>query len=233
MSQSSPLELSLQALRDQPGQLIEIILRQAGVIQEQQQKIEELEKKINDLNDRNNGLSTRVEQLEKVAARQAAPFRRAEKHRSNAPQKPGRPPGHPGAHRSIPDHVDQEIVVPLENCPECGQALGDRRAVVQYIEELPVVRPQVIKLIAHEADCPHCQKAVRSTHPLQVSLAQGAAGVQLGPVALGVATELNKKHGLTLRRTCAVLRQLFQLKLSPGRVGSSIEAIGRKVGAGL
>ena len=30
-------------------------------------------------------------------------------------------------------------------------------------------------------------------------LAQGAAGVQLGPMALGVAAELNKKHGLTLR----------------------------------
>jgi hypothetical protein len=229
MSPSSPLEQSLAALRDQPDRLIEIILRQAGVIQEQQQKIEELEKKINDLNDRNSGLSGRVEQLEKVAARQAAPFRRAEKHRSRAPQKPGRPAGHPGVHRSIPDHIDQEIVVPLEHCPECGQALGEPRAVVQYIEELPVVRPYVIKLITQEADCAHCQKAVRSSHPLQVSLAQGAAGVQLGPVALGVAAELNKKHGLTLRRTCAVLRQLFQLKLSPGGLAQALRRLAAKL----
>src|SRR5262245_10097386 len=161
MSDSSPLKPTLESLRDQPDQLIEIILRQAGMIEELQQKIQQLEEKIRELNDRNNGLSGKVEALEKAAARQAAPFRIADKHRSSNRQKPGRPKGHPGVHRSIPDHVDQEIFVGLENCPQCGGRLSQRRAVVQYIEELPIVRPQVIKLITQEADCPHCQKAVR------------------------------------------------------------------------
>jgi transposase len=125
--------------------------------------------------------------------------------------------------------VDQEIVVPLETCPECGRTLRDQRVVVQYIEELPIVRPHVIKLVTHEADCPCCQKAVRSRHPLQVSLAEGAAAVQLGPVALGVAAELNKKHGLTLRRTCAVLKQLFDLKLSPGGLAHALRRLAGKL----
>lgn len=229
MSDQSPLRAALESLRGQPEQLIEIILRQAAAIEALQKEIEELKNQIRDLNDRNNGLSSKVEALEKSAARQAAPFRVADKHRRSAPQKPGRPKGHPGVHRSIPEHVDEEIVVPLQQCPECGRALSNPRPVVQYIEELPLVRPHVIRLITQEAHCLHCQKAVRSSHPLQVSLAEGAAGVQLGPVALGVAAELNKKHGLTLRRTCAVLRQLFELRLSPGGLAQALRRLARKL----
>lgn len=229
MSDHNAQRQALEQLRQNPDQLIEIILRQAAAIQELQKQVEDLKKQIDDLNDRNNGLSSKVETLEKVAARQAAPFRLAEKDRSSAPKKPGRPKGHPGVHRAIPDHVDQEIVVALPQCPDCGQVLSGQRPLVQYIEELPVVRPHVIKLITHEADCPHCQKAVRSVHPLQVSLAQGAAAVQLGPVALGVAAELNKKHGLTMRRTCAVLRQLFGLKLSPGGLAQALRRLAAKL----
>src|SRR6185369_928528 len=101
MSDPSPLRQTLEGLRQQPDHLIEIILREAAAIQEMQQQIEDLQKQIRDLNDRNNGLSSKVEALEKSAARQAAPFRIADKHRSANPKKPGRPKGHPGVHRSI------------------------------------------------------------------------------------------------------------------------------------
>lgn len=229
MSDLSQLRQSLEAFRGEPDRLIEIILRQAGVIEEQRQKIQELEGQIKDLNDRNNGLNARLEQLEKAAARQAAPFRIPEKKRKLDPKKPGRPKDHPGSCRPIPKTVDREIVVSLHQCPQCGQAVQEARAITQYIEEIPEVRPQVIKLVTHEAHCPHCQKDVRSTHPLQVSLAEGAAGVQLGPNALGTAIELNKKHGLTMRRTCAVLSQLFHLKLSPGGLSQAMARLAGKL----
>jgi transposase len=224
------LRAALEPLRERPDELIEIILRQAIALEQLQEQVKQLQDQIRELNDRNNGLTSKIEALEKSAARQAAPFRIPEKHRSLDPKQPGRPKGHPGTHRSIPDHIDQQISVPLEQCPECGTTLHNQRTVVQYLEELPVMRPEVIQLITQEADCPHCRKAVRSVHPLQVSLAQGAAGVQLGPMALGVAAELNKKHGLTLRKTCAVLRQLFQLKLSPGGLSQALARLAGKLG---
>lgn len=230
MTQSSPTQAALQSLRDQPDKLIEIILKQAATIEEMKKQIADLQNQIRDLNDRNNGLSGKVEALEKAAARQAAPFRIQDKHRSADPKKPGRPKGHPGIHRSIPQLVDERIVVPLEQCPECGRALKNQRAVVQYIEELPVMRPRVIQLITHQAHCPQCQQTVRSSHPLQVSLAEGAAGVQLGPAALGVAAELNKKHGLTMRKTCAILKQLFQLKLSAGGLSQALGRLAERLG---
>jgi hypothetical protein len=227
MSQASPLRPALESLRDRPDELIEIILRQAEKIEQLHQEVEQLKKQLDDLKGRNQGLSQKVEELTRAAARQAAPFRLRQQQRQLNPKKPGRKQGHPGSHRPIPGHVDQEIFVPLVACPDCGQVVGTRRRVVQYIEELPVVRPQVIKLVTEEAECPCCQKAVRSTHPCQVSLAAGAAGVQLGPRVLGWAATLNKQHGLTIRKTCAVLQDLWGLKLSPGGL---TQALGRMAG---
>lgn len=229
LSDPSTLRQVLEELRGQPDQLVEIILRQAGVIEELRQDIEKLKEQIKDLNDRNDGLGAKVEQLARAAARQAAPFRIDDKHRMAERKKPGRAPGHLGCARAIPDHVDEEIFVPLRDCPCCGGAVGPRRRVVQYIEELPVVRPHVTKLVTEEAACPHCQQAVRSTHPLQVSLAEGAAGVQLGPRALGLAAQLNKQHGLTMRKTCAVLREAFQLRLSPGGLSQALARMAAKL----
>lgn len=227
---------SLQSLKQEPDKLIEIILQQTAAIEELRKEVQELKKQneelkqqVRDLNDRNDGLSGKVEELEKSAARQAAPFRIADKKRQTEHKKPGRPKGHPGSHRSIPKHVDQTIEVPLNCCPNCQQAMKQRRAVVQYIEELPPIRPLVIKLITYEGVCSQCQERVRSTHPVQVSLAEGAAGVQLGPNALGLAAELNKKHGLTMGRTCAVLRQIFGLGLSPGGLSQALERLARKL----
>jgi len=59
---------------------------------------------------------------------------------------------------------------------------------------------------------------VHSTHPLQTSRAQGAAGVQLGPRARALAILLNKHLGLPLRRTCQVLEKLCGLRVTPGGV---------------
>lgn len=229
MSQSSSLRAALQSLRDKPDELIEIILRQAEAIEKLTQKVAQLEQQIKDLNDRNDGLGAKVQELQTKAARQAAPFRIEDQKRASHPKKPGRPAGHPGSYRPIPNHVDEEIQVPLTACPNCSGKLGARRKIVQYIEELPMVRPRVIQLTTEEAECAGCQKVVRSTHPLQRSLAEGAAGVQLGPRALGVAAQLNKQHGLTVRKTCAVLRELFELRLSPGGLTQALARVAKKL----
>src|SRR3990172_12665086 len=67
-------------------------------------------------------LTARIEELERAAARQAAPFRREERSKVPAGEqkRPGRKPGHPGFYRQQPRQVDQEIDVPLPACPQCG-----------------------------------------------------------------------------------------------------------------
>ena len=121
MSESATLRASLESLRDQPDRLIEIILRQAGVIEELRVEIQNLKDQIKDLQDRNDGLSSKVAALEQKTARQAAPFLIPEQQRQLQPQKPGRKAGHAGSYRPVPPVVDEQIEVPLTACPNCGQ----------------------------------------------------------------------------------------------------------------
>ena len=98
-----------------------------------------------------------------------------------------------------------------------------------HVEELPPVRPEVTELITEEGWCEHCQQTLRSTHPLQVSSAVGAAGVHLGPRALALALDLNKAKGLSLRKTQAVLSDHFGLRLSPGGLARAAQRVDRKL----
>jgi hypothetical protein len=62
-----------------------------------------------------------------------------------------------------------------------------------------------------------------------MSLAVGAAGVHLGPRALALAADLNKAKGLSMRKTCAVLRDGFGLQLSPGGLSQALDRLAAKV----
>ena len=174
-------------------------------------------------------LEQRLEQLEKEAHRQAAPFRRAQAERNPHPGRPGRKAGHPASFRPKPEHVDEQIHVPLAGCPHCGGAVCEKRSLTQYIEEIPVVRPRVTELTTEAGWCAHCQKEVYSTHPLQTGRAGGAAAAQLGPRALALACDLNKAKGLSLRQSTAILSEQFGLKITPGGLAQLVQRVGRKL----
>jgi transposase len=223
MSDQTKLRQALEGVREH-GQLIDIILQQATQIEQLQQQTKILQEQVGALRQDNAKLQQRVDQLESAAARPAAPFRIADKDRLSEPKQPGRKKNHPGSSRPVPPQVDQQITVPLEQCPRCHGPLIGVRPLVQYIEEIPPVRPRVIQLTTYCGHCAQCDQQVRSSHPLQVSLAGGAAAIQLGPNALAVACELNKRHGLPLRKTCAVLKSLFGFSVTPGGL---VQAMGR------
>ena len=220
---------SLEALRDQPDALIAIIVQQVAAIAQLRAEVAALAARRRDLDDQNRGLRERVETAERTAARQAAPFRRDPLKRTVTPKCPGRRAGHRGTHRAIPAQVDAEIVVPLVTCPHCAQPVTDVRPCVQYIEELPPVRPHVTRLITHRGHCPHCATVVHSTHSLQVSTARGAAGVHLGPRALALAADLRSRAGLTMRTVCRVLRALCGLTVTPGGLAQALARIARRL----
>jgi len=102
--------------------------------------------------------------------------------------------------------------------------VSEGHPVEQFIEEIPPVRPRVIRLVTWEGHCPNCGE-VHSTHPLQTSRARHAAKVQLSPRALAIGTALNKHFGLSMRRTCQVLGKLFGLTLSPGGLSQATDRV--------
>ena len=178
----------------------------------------------------NRQLEERLDQAERAAARQAAPFRRRDSKKvpDGSKKRPGRPPGHPGAHRAIPARVDHHVEVPLTGCPSCGGPVTAVEPIEQFIEEIPPVRPQVTHLVTYRGCCAACGE-VHSSHPLQMSTATGAAKAQLGPRAQALAASLNKQFGLTMRKTCRVLEQLTGLTLSPGGLALAVQRIADRV----
>jgi len=226
-----PLRAGLEALRDQPDALIAIVEQQARVIEQLRAQITMLEARLRDVDDQQRGLQARLEQAERTAARQAAPFRRDPLTRSTMPRRPGRRAGHPGAWRAIPATVDATLTVPLTACPACGGPVTHVRPCVQYIEELPPIQPQVTRLITHDGRCARCARRVQSTHPLHVSRARGAASVHLGPRALAVAADLHTRVGLTMRRTCEVVQMLGGLHVTPGGLAQALTRLAGKLTA--
>src|SRR5579872_438651 len=192
--------------------LVDLALRQAARIAELEARLAEMER--------------RFAELERRVHRGAAPFARPEDKRSPSPKRPGRKGGHEGSFRVRPpdEAIDRRIEVPLTHCPHCSDRLAAEtdEAVEQTIIDIPPVRPETIRLITHCNLCCGCGRRVASRHPLQVSAARGAAGTHLGARALALAAALNKDFGLTMRKTCAVLRDLLGLTLSPGGLAQAL-----------
>lgn len=221
MLNEPPSKTLLNGLRNDPDRLIEIIVQQARLIEQLREEIRRLKKE-------NDDLKRRLEEVERTAHRQAAPFRVDEKKRKKRRKRPGRAKGHPGAYRARPEHVDEEIDVPLTACPHCGDTLTGVTAVEQFIEDIPPIRPRVTHLRTYCGECARCGE-VRSTHPLQVSTATGAAGTHLGPNALGLALELTQQHGVPRRKTCDILARSFGLSITPGGLVQAAHRMAKKV----
>jgi len=209
----------------------------AKIIEQLRKELREVRRDNNQLRSENKWLMEKVEQLEnenrrlceqlelaqQQATRQAAPFRREElkKIPPHDHKPPGQKPGHPGCCRKEPDHIDQTIELPLERCPKCNGPVKDIERIEQIIEEIPPVRPYVVRLITYRGRC-ECCGDIATRHPLQTSVGTGAARVQLGPRALALAACLNKVHGLTMRKKCKVLKDLCGLGITAGGLSQAL-----------
>ena len=223
--------------REDPDRLLQAALSQAERLAELAPEVEALRVQIASLYQQLEVKTKRIAELQaaleaaqRAAHRQAAPFRLEPQKRAVTPKRPGRKRGHPGAFRRKPDHIDEDIEVQLCSCPHCGGTqFKDQHTLEQLIEDIPPVRPHVTRLTTYQGTCVQCGQSLRSTHPLQMSLAIGAAGVQLGPRALALAADLNKAKGLSMRKACAVLRDCFGLQLSSGGLSQALDRLAAKV----
>ena len=177
-----------------------------------------------------NALAASLETLRKESGRQAGRFRRRESAKIAASERksPGQKPGHRGTNRPIPSHIDREIDVPLTECPQCRGAVQEVRERVQYVEEIPVVRPAVYRITTRTGTCPCCGP-VASTHPLQTGSGHSASAVHLGPRAIALAATLNKQHGMSMRKTCRVLLDACGLVLSPGGLSQALDRLADRI----
>ena len=193
---------------------------------------ERLERELERVQEENEQLRKDLELAQRAARRQAAPFSRGQL--KSHPKSPGRKPGVAyGQHyrRPIPEHVDQEIQVPVPGqCPDCGGPLTVERVEMQYQEEI-LRRTWVRRFHIPICRCTQCAKRVQGRHPLQTSDALGAAAVQIGPEAVTLGVLMNKAHGLPHADAAAILQHGFGLTMSRGGVCRAIQRVARKAEA--
>jgi transposase len=76
--------------------------------------------------------------------------------------------------------------------------------------------------------CKKCQKRWQGRDPRQTSDALGAAAVQLGPDALALAVQMNKRLGMPHADVAAVLKDGFQLQVNRSTICRAVDRVARR-----
>jgi len=177
----------------------------------------------------NERLRGEIEALRRAAKRQAAPFSKGDPkpHPKRAGRRPGATYGARG-HRRPPERVDRVVPVQLPGCcPGCGGALLVERVATQHVTDLPEPAPLTTRFEVQIGRCVACGRRVQPRHPQQISDALGAAGAQLGPRAVALASWLSKGLGLSAGKIAGLLGQLG-LHLTAGGVVQAVARASRR-----
>jgi transposase len=176
-------------------------------------------------------LTQLLDQANRKAKRQAAPFSKGESKK--APKPPGRKPGSgygKPAFRAVPPpgKIDEvhEAALPAR-CPWCGGAVDQTHVACQYQVEIPR-RPTYRRFNVHVGQCARCGHRVQGRHALQTSDALGAAASQLGPDLQATIVQLNKEAGLSHGKIQRLLHSLFGIELSRGGSVQVMQRVARR-----
>lgn len=159
-------------------------------------------------------LRRQVEEVTRAGKRQAAPFSKGSPKEN--PKRPGRKAGHPSSHRDPPALIDriEDVPLPFHICPDCGGPIEEIEVQPQYQTDIPPIRPTTTRFDIHIGRCVECGHRVQGRHPEQTSDAVGAAAVQVGPQALGMACEMKHRLGLSYGKLATYFSSVMHLPLS-------------------
>ena len=204
--------------------------------------IDQRDRRIDKLEQENERLRRELEKLQQAAKRQAAPFSKGPPKRN--PKRRGRKAGKrygKRASRPVPKRIDRIVEVPAPlYCPDCQKPTMLDHLEIQWQTDIPPIEPVTTEFRIDVARCLECGRTVRNRHPEQISDATGAAGVQLGPRLIALATTLNKECGVSYERIARLLRAMFGLYVNRSSLNRAVmrlagivqplsEKIGRRV----
>jgi len=199
------------------------------IIRQQEATIARLEAEVAELEAQVARLKSQLEEAQRAGKRQATPFSKEEPKAH--PRQPGQKKGHPAAHRALPDHVDRVEEAPLpERCPRCGGQMIEDEVQIQYQVDIPRPIPILVtQFNVHVGHCEACHKRVQGRHAEQTSDALGAAAVQIGPQAIGLACEMKHGLGVSYGKVAHFFRRGFGLGLQRSTVCRADLRLARKV----
>jgi transposase len=115
----------------------------------------------------------------------------------------------------------------VQECQHCGQSLQRRKAIrheKRQVFDLPKVQMRVTEHRAEIKTCSGCGKETRATFPCEVNKA-----VQSGPEIKAQLVYLNTEQHLPLERTCDLLDEFYNHRLSEGTIVTACAEAAQKV----
>ena len=165
-------------------------------------------------------LRAEIEQMKRRGG--AAPFSKGT--RKANPKKPGRKPGQGnfrfrGAPKQ-PTAGPEPVNVPTgAGCPGCGGELGDAKAETVSRTDVPEQPQPEVRVFAVEVRrCCQCGKTVRGLHPEVAPDQYGATAHRMGPKVMALAHIIHYVHGVTVRKTPAILETLTGIRITQGAI---------------
>lgn len=144
---------------------------------------------------------------------------RAKARGKGSDKKRGAQPGHKGHKRQVysPEEVSAVIDCAPTNCRECGEQLDASRNVEvlsEQVVELPPIQPVVTEYRLHRCECAACGVMTTGQRPA------GAPPGGFGPRLTALAAMLSGAYHLSRRKTVALLRDSFGIRMSIGALST-------------
>ena len=155
------------------------------------------------------------------------PAPRPKSLRKRTRRKSGGQRGHAGETLKAVEKPDVIQVHRVHECQHCGQSLQRRKAIGQekrQVFDLPKVQMQVTEHRTEIKICACCGKETRAAFPRAVSKA-----VQYGPEIKAQLVYLNTEQHLPLERTCDLLEEFYNHRLSEGTIVTACAEAAQKV----
>jgi transposase len=140
------------------------------------------------------------------------------------PKGPGRKPGQGnfrfrGAPKSTTSTEPVEVPVTTANCQGCGGEFGESKVETVSTTDVPAQpQPEVRIFTVEVRRCSQCGKTVRGHHPDVAPDQYGATAHRVGPRVMALAHIVRYVHGVTVRKTPAILEALTGVRITQGAI---------------
>jgi transposase len=164
-------------------------------------------------------------------------FRERGKRRSSRPEgrrgttgrRPGRKAGHEGSQRKVPRKIDRTVeYAPPKRC-HCGGTVkptGEQRSTL--VEDIPPVRVEVVKHVAHLGCCRRCGLEVSEPLPGDTPKGKSITRTQVGPNVAAMTVSLRFDHHVSLGGIATFFGVWFGLRITAGGVSHLLERLGER-----
>jgi hypothetical protein len=201
------LEWSLARIAELEKELAKVVKELAKVVKELEQIREE-----------NKDLKAILE--ERVSAPRII-FRKTIHKSDDEKKKPGRPEGHEGTSRPMPEKIDEIKDTKLEHnlCPDCGHRAKHFGFRKRIIEDIIPAKIKVTEVHVHQYYCRHCNKIV------EAPVTDAFPNCRLGLNTYLLITFLKKNGRLTCNRITETLKTIYNLDISEGEITMMMERV--------